>query len=90
MLGAILGPNKALNRASIMKNWFVPAALVGLSGIGLLFASERGRNQMRGFLDHLADGADTLGDFSKFCDEQLAAIQDTLDRLAEALEEQKA
>ncbi len=45
---------------------------------------------MRGFLDHLADGADTLGDFSKFCDEQLAAIQDTLDRLAEALEEQKA
>jgi hypothetical protein len=73
-----------------MKNWYVPAALVGLSGIGLLFASERARTHMLGFLDHLADGAESLGDFSKFCDEQLAAIQETLDRLAEALKEQKA
>jgi hypothetical protein len=73
-----------------MKNWFVPAALVGLSGLGLLLASERARRQMRGFLDQLADGADSLGDFSKFCDQQLGAIQETLDRLAEALDEQKA
>jgi hypothetical protein len=73
-----------------MKNWFVPAALVGLSGLALLFASERARRQMRGFLDQLADGADSLGDFSKFFDQQLGAIQESLDRLAEALDEQKA
>lgn len=73
-----------------MKNWFVPAALLGLSGLGLLFASERARGRMLGWVEQLADGADSLGEFSRFYDEQLEAIQSALDHLAEALEQQKA
>lgn len=73
-----------------MKNWLVPAVLVGLSGLGLIFASERARQQMRGLFEQIADGADSLGDFSQFCDEQLGAIQKTLDRLAQALGEEQA
>lgn len=73
-----------------MKNWVVPAILVGLAGLGLVVASERVREQVRGLFDQIADGADSLGDFSKFCDEQLGAIQNTLDRLAQAMEEEQA
>ena len=39
-----------------MKNWFVPATLLGLSGLALVFASEKGRERVRHFLDDL-DGA---------------------------------
>jgi hypothetical protein len=45
---------------------------------------------MRLFFHQLAQGADPLVEINKFFDERLRAIQDTLDRLAEALEEQQA
>lgn len=73
-----------------MKNWMVPAVLLGLAGLGLVVASERVREQMRGLFEQIADGADSLGDFGQFCEEQLSAIQNTLDRLAQALEEEQA
>lgn len=73
-----------------MRNWFVPIAVLGLSGLGLFCASERGREQMRAFFDRMAGAGDPLGEFNKFLDDQLSAIQRTLDDLAEALEEQRA
>jgi hypothetical protein len=73
-----------------MKNWLAPIAVMGLSGLGLIFASERGREQVRALFDRLGREGDPLGEMNKFFDQQLETIQDTLDRLAEALEEQKA
>ncbi len=70
-----------------MKNWLIPVAVLGVSGLGLLFASERGREQFRGFFDRLLVHGDPLGEFNKFVDEQLLVIQRTLDGLAAALEE---
>lgn len=70
-----------------MRNWLFPAALVGLSGLGLLFASERGRERMRDFVDRLLEHGDPFGEFSKFVDEQLDAIQTALDSVAAALEQ---
>jgi hypothetical protein len=70
-----------------MKHWFIPIAVLGVSGLGLLFASERGREQVRVFFDRLMAHGDPLGEFNKFVDEQLDAIQRGLDSLAEALEE---
>lgn len=70
-----------------LKNWLFPAALLGLSGLGLLCASERGRAQMREFFERMVENGDPLSEFSKFVDEQLDVIQRTLDSLAEALEE---
>jgi hypothetical protein len=69
-----------------MKNWFLPVTVLGLSGLGLLFASERGRERARRAFDHLLEHGDPLGEFNKFCEEQLDTIQRNLDRLAEALE----
>lgn len=63
---------------------------MGLSGLGLFCASERGREQLRALFDRLARHGDPLGEFSKFLDDHLAVIQRTLDDLAKALEEQSA
>ena len=73
-----------------MRNWFVPIAVVGLSGLGLFCASKRGREQVRVLFDRLARQGDPLGEFNRFLEDQLQAIQRTLEDLAEALEEQQA
>lgn len=73
-----------------MKNWFLPATVLGLTGLALVFASERGRDRVRHFLDDLAEHGDPLGEFNQFCEEQLQTIQQSLDRLSEALEEPQA
>jgi hypothetical protein len=70
-----------------MKNWLFPVTVLGLSGLGLLFASERGRERVRDFVDRLLEHGDPLGEFSKFVDDQLDAIQTALDSVAAALEQ---
>ena len=69
-----------------MKNWFLPVTVLGLSGLGLLFASEHGRERLRHALDKLMEHGDPLGEFNKFCEDQLETIQRNLDRISEALE----
>lgn len=71
-----------------MRDWFVPLTVLGLSGIGLVCASERGRKGLHTLFQRLA--TEGPGEVNKFLDDQLRAIQNTLDRLAEALEEQEA
>jgi hypothetical protein len=73
-----------------MKNWLLPITVLGVSGLALLFATERGREQMKELFDRMVEHGDPLGEFNKFLDDQLNAIQRTLDRLAEALEEPQA
>lgn len=69
-----------------MKNWLIPIAVLGVSGLGLLCASERGREQVRNLFDRLLEHGDPLSEFNKFVDDQLTAIQNALDSLAQALE----
>jgi hypothetical protein len=69
-----------------MKNWFLPAAVLGLSGVALVFANEKRRERVRHFFDELLEHGDPLGEFNKFCEEQLEMIQQNLVRLSEALE----
>lgn len=73
-----------------MKNWLIPVAVLGVSGLGLLFASERGREQLRSIVDRITAEADPFAEFSNFLDEQLTAIQRTLDSVARALDESQA
>jgi len=71
-----------------MKNWFIPIAVVGLSGLGLLCATPSGQEKIRGLFDRLTGEGDPLAEFNQFLDQQLTAIQRTLDHLAEALEQE--
>jgi hypothetical protein len=73
-----------------MKKWYLPVTVLGLSGLGLLFASERGRQRVRQAFDKLIEHGDPLGEFNKFCEDQLEMIQNNLDRLSEALEDPQA
>jgi len=73
-----------------MKSWFAPMMLLSLSGLGLLCASERGLEGLRGFFERLESGENPIGEVNKFFEDQLNAIQDTIDRLAKALEESEA
>jgi hypothetical protein len=70
-----------------MKNWFIPVAVVGLSGLGIMVASERGREKLRYAFDRLVEHGDPLGEFNNFLDDQLTSIQRALDNLAAALED---
>lgn len=73
-----------------MKNWFLPVAVLGLSGLALLFATPAGQEKLQEFIDRLGREGDPLGEFNRFLDEQLSTIQRTLDQLSEALEEGQA
>jgi len=73
-----------------MKNGFLPVTVLGLSGLGLVFANEKARDRVRRAFDHLLDHGDPLGEFNKFCEEQIEIIQQNLDHLMEALEGQQA
>ena len=51
-----------------------------------MFATDRGREQLRNFFDRMASSDDPLGEFNNAVEEQLQNIQRALDQLSEALE----
>jgi hypothetical protein len=72
------------------KSWWIPATVLGLSGLALYYSTDRGRAQVKGFLQRVARDGDPLGEFNRFLDDQLDAIQRALDDLSDTIEEQKA
>jgi hypothetical protein len=73
-----------------MKNWFLPIAVLGFTGLALLWATPAGQEKLQELMDTLGGESDPLGDFNRFLDEQLTSIQRTLDHLSKALEEGQA
>lgn len=68
-----------------MKNWFLPMTVLGVSTLGLVFASERGRAQLRSVLHQLATAEDPLREFNQAVEQELDHIQQTLEQLSRAL-----
>jgi hypothetical protein len=69
-----------------MRNWLLPVIVLGVSGVGLVFASDRARKKVHSFFDRVSKAPDPLGEFNRALDQQLANIQRTLDQLSDALE----
>jgi len=69
-----------------MKNWLLPIAVLGVSGLGLVFANDRARSRVKSFFDRLAESDDPFGEFNQAVESQLEYIQRTLDQLTDALE----
>jgi hypothetical protein len=67
-------------------NWLAPLCVIGLSALGLAFASARGRERMSALLERLGRNGDPVGEVNKFFDQQLDAIQRALDRVANSLQ----
>lgn len=69
-----------------MKNWLLPIAVLGVSGLGLVFASNRGRQQLRQLFDRQTGSQDPFGAFGQVLERELEQIQEVLDQLSETLE----
>jgi hypothetical protein len=70
----------------IMRKVYVPLTLLGLSGIGWLFLTERGREALRWIGDELAQGPGRLLEWNEAAQRELDRIQVALNRVAESLE----
>lgn len=69
-----------------MKNWALPIAVLGISGLGLLFASERGRSQLKLLFERLANTEGPLGEFNDVIEKELDQLQRALDHLSKVLQ----
>jgi len=69
-----------------MKNWLLPVIVLGVSGVGLIFATEKGREQLRGLFERMVKSDNPLGAFNQAFEDQLDTIQHALDRVSQALE----
>jgi len=69
-----------------MRNWFLPIAVLGVCGMGLIFASSRGRQQLRQLFDREGDSEEPFIPFGKVLERELENIQEVLDQLSETLE----
>ena len=68
-----------------MRNWFLPIAVLGVSGLGLIFASSRGRHQLRQLFDREPESEPFIP-FGQVLERELEQIQEVLDQLSETLE----
>lgn len=68
-----------------MRRWYVPAAVIGAAGLGMLFFSNRGRKAVRWAFEnaHRAPGA--FREWNETAQHELDRIQSALNRVAESL-----
>jgi hypothetical protein len=65
-----------------MRRWYVPLAVLGVGGIGLLFLTDRGRQALRWIAGNLSHAAE----WNEAAQRELDRIQIALNRVAESLE----
>lgn len=65
-----------------MRKWYLPLAVLGISGLGLLVMTERGRCILRWVADNLHRAVE----WNEAAQRELDRIQIALNRVAESLE----
>jgi hypothetical protein len=65
-----------------MRSWYVPLTIVGISGLGLLFLTNRGRQALRWMAENLHHAIE----WNEAAQRELDRIQVALNRVAESLE----
>ena len=69
-----------------MRKWYVPLAVLGVSGVGALILSETGRRALRWMWDHAHEAPEALADFNERIENELDRIQTALNKVADTLE----
>jgi hypothetical protein len=69
-----------------MRKWYVPLALLGMSGVGALVLSDTSRRALRWVWDHAHEAPEALADFNERIEGELDRIQSSLNKLADSLE----
>ena len=68
-----------------MRKWYVPVTVIGISGLGVFFLTERGRKAMRWAVENVHRAPDALMEWNESAQRKLDRIQSALDRVAESL-----
>jgi len=69
-----------------MRKWYVPVTVIGLSGVGLLVLTNRGRNAARWLFENMHRAPGTLLEWNEAAQRELDHIQAALNRVAQSLE----
>jgi len=69
-----------------MRKWYVPLAVLGVSGVGLFLLSDRGRNKLRWLASNIHRAPDALLEWNEAAQRELDRIQTALNRVAASLE----
>jgi hypothetical protein len=69
-----------------MRKWYVPVTVIGLSGLGLLVLSNRGRHAVRWLFDNMHRAPNALLEWNETAQRELDRIQTALNRVAQSLE----
>jgi hypothetical protein len=69
-----------------MRKWYVPVTLLGLSGLGMLFLTERGRAALRWILENVHRAPESLLEWNEAAQRELDRIQTALNRVADSLQ----
>ncbi len=68
-----------------MRRWYVPLTVLGLSSIGVVLLSERGRSAVRALFRDFGRASNRLLVWNDGLQDELDGIQAMLDRIAESL-----
>jgi hypothetical protein len=69
-----------------MRRWYVPVTVIGLSGLGLFFLTNRGRKAVRWVSENMHHAPDRLLEWNEAAQRELDRIQTALNRVASTLE----
>jgi hypothetical protein len=68
-----------------MRKWYLPLTVLGLGGLGVLFATEKGREALSRAVDFLDEFPARYSDWSAQTEIEIANIQSAIDKIAHSL-----
>ncbi len=68
-----------------MRKWYVPATVIGVSGLGMLFLTDRGRKAVRWVFENAHRAPEAILEWNEAAQHELDRIQTALNRVAESL-----
>jgi hypothetical protein len=68
-----------------MRKWYVPVTVIGVSGLGVLFLTDRGRKALRWAFENAQRAPEAILEWNETAQHELDRIQSALSRVAESL-----
>jgi hypothetical protein len=68
-----------------MRKWYIPLTVIGISGLGVFFLTDRGRKAARWAFENVHRAPEALLEWNEVAQRELDRIQAALNRVAESL-----
>lgn len=69
-----------------LRNWYVPLAVLGVFGLGVLLISDRGRHAIRLLAAKFEDAPNALHDLNRALQDEVERLQAVVNQIAESLQ----